>query len=204
MQQVQNTYNNDVVRFDAEIRQLPQLIDGLNQQQSELRRNNIDITDFETEQLQELKNKFSKCSQLVQDVVRVTEECSRSQQQLHRGMEQFNQQIVRVIENGSRAQERLLQKTDNFTYEMLLYKLRTSLNISGSVNGLTNDRIKQFEHFFADELLFGQQCQACFNDVQVGMQMVRLDCCQYVMCKVCTETWFANNVSCPACRIVFA
>ena len=70
--------------------------------------------------------------------------------------------------------------------------------------GLTNERIQKFEHFSADQSLVGEQCLICTDDLQVGTQMVRLDChVDHILCKKCVDKWFKDNKTCPSCRREF-
>ena len=70
--------------------------------------------------------------------------------------------------------------------------------------GLTSERIDKFEHFTADESLVGEQCLICMNDLEIGIEMVRLDChVDHILCKVCVEKWFKNHKTCPTCRHAF-
>ena len=72
------------------------------------------------------------------------------------------------------------------------------------VNGLTPERIEQFEHFAADESLVGEQCIVCLKDLEIGTQMVRLDChVSHYLCKTCTDEWFKDHKTCPTCNHVF-
>ena len=71
-------------------------------------------------------------------------------------------------------------------------------------SGLSSVRIRNFEHFEADESLVGERCVVCLDDLKVGTQMVRLDChCNHYLCKVCADTWFKDQNSCPTCRGTF-
>ena len=70
--------------------------------------------------------------------------------------------------------------------------------------GLSPERIKNFEHFTADESLVGEKCLICMSDLEIGMEMVRLDChVDHFLCKKCTDNWFKNHNTCPSCRNVF-
>ena len=70
--------------------------------------------------------------------------------------------------------------------------------------GLTSERIEKFEHFTADESLVGEQCLICMNDLEFGMEMVRLDChVDHILCKVCVAKWFKNHKTCLTCRHAF-
>ena len=66
--------------------------------------------------------------------------------------------------------------------------------------GLTDDRIRQFDTFEADDSFFGD---VCLEDVDLGRMMVLLDC-KYVVCLRCVENWFAVHKTCPTCRHQFA
>ena len=70
--------------------------------------------------------------------------------------------------------------------------------------GLTAERIGRFEHFNADESLVGEDCIICLDELQIGVQMVRLDChVNHVFCKKCTDIWFKDHKKCPLCNHVF-
>ena len=70
--------------------------------------------------------------------------------------------------------------------------------------GLPSARIQQFEKFTADESHVGDQCVICMEDVEIGRNMMRLDCDgQHTFCQVCIEGWFADHNTCPICRHKF-
>ena len=72
------------------------------------------------------------------------------------------------------------------------------------LRGLTSKRIEKFEHFDADESMAGEQCMVCLNDLEKGTKMVRLDCnADHYLCKICSDSWFKNHNTCPACRRTF-
>ena len=68
--------------------------------------------------------------------------------------------------------------------------------------GLTLKRIEKFHHFQADKSLNDEKCICCMDELQVGRVMVRLDC-EHLLCKICTDKWFADNKTCPTCRRSF-
>ena len=52
-----------------------------------------------------------------------------------------------------------------------------------SSQGLSLERIENFKHFTADESLVDEQCLICMNDLEIGMEMVRLDChVDHILC----------------------
>ena len=70
--------------------------------------------------------------------------------------------------------------------------------------GLTPARIQQFEKFAADESHVGDQCAICMDDIEVGRNMMRLNCDgHHTYCQVCIEGWFAYHNTCPLCRHAF-
>ena len=70
--------------------------------------------------------------------------------------------------------------------------------------GLTAQRIQQFEQFQADESSVDDHCVICMGDIEIGRNMMRLDCDgQHTFCQVCIEGWFAIKKTCPICRHVF-
>ena len=70
--------------------------------------------------------------------------------------------------------------------------------------GLTAQRIQQFEQFQADKSFLGDQCVICMGNIEVDRNMMRLDCDgQHNFCQVCIEGWFANHKTCPICRHPF-
>ena len=72
------------------------------------------------------------------------------------------------------------------------------------LKGLSSERINQLQQFEADEFHVGDQCQVCLEEVEVGRLMKQLDCGgRHSFCSGCTDTWFAENNTCPICRHVF-
>ena len=70
--------------------------------------------------------------------------------------------------------------------------------------GVTFQRIQQFEKFQADESFVDDQCVICMEDVEIGRIMMRLNCDgQHTFCQVCIEGWFADHRTCPVCRHKF-
>ena len=70
--------------------------------------------------------------------------------------------------------------------------------------GLTIQRIQQFELFTADESFVDDQCVICMGDIETGRNMMRLDCDgRHTFCQVCVEGWFADHNTCPICRHKF-
>ena len=70
--------------------------------------------------------------------------------------------------------------------------------------GLTAQRIQQFEQFQADKSFLGDQCVICMGNIKVDRNMMRLDCDgQHTFCQVCIEGWFATKNTCPICRHKF-
>ena len=66
--------------------------------------------------------------------------------------------------------------------------------------GLTDERIKLFESFKAEADT--DECTICLDVIQLGKEMLRLDCRHY-FCKKCISKWFDQNSSCPLCRKSF-
>ena len=77
---------------------------------------------------------------------------------------------------------------------------------AGELNkGLSPGRIRRFEHFTAGESIVGEQCIVCLDDLQVGMDMVRLDChVSHCFCKKCTDAWFKDHNKCLLCNQEFS
>ena len=70
--------------------------------------------------------------------------------------------------------------------------------------GLSPERVQQFSRFAADESHVGDQCVICMRDIEVGRNMMRLDCDgQHTFCQICIEGWFAEHNTCPICRHTF-
>ena len=70
--------------------------------------------------------------------------------------------------------------------------------------GLTPQRIQQFEQFQADDSFVGDQCVICMEDIEIGRNMMRLDCDgQHTFCQSCIEGWLADHNTCPVCRHKF-
>ena len=70
--------------------------------------------------------------------------------------------------------------------------------------GLPVQRIERFEQFQADESFVDDHCVICMADIEVGKNMMRLDCDgKHTFCQVCIEEWFATKKTCPICRHMF-
>ena len=70
--------------------------------------------------------------------------------------------------------------------------------------GLPVQRIERFEKFQADESFVDDHCVICMADIEVGKNMMRLDCDgKHTFCQVCIEEWFATKKTCPICRHMF-
>ena len=70
--------------------------------------------------------------------------------------------------------------------------------------GLLPERIQEFEQFQANESFVKDQCAICMEDVEIGRNMMRLDCDgQHTFCQVCIEGWFAEHRTCPICKHIF-
>ena len=71
--------------------------------------------------------------------------------------------------------------------------------------GLSPARIQQFQRFPADQMLAGDVCSVCLDDIEIGKMMQRLDCeGRHVFCQGCVEGWFVDHNTCPKCRHFFA
>ena len=65
-------------------------------------------------------------------------------------------------------------------------------------------RVKNFQYFPADESMAGKTCLLGTTDVEVGTEMVSLNCeGRHVFCKQCMDKWFKDNNTCPLCRQPF-
>ena len=107
----------------------------------------------------------------------------------------------RQLENESREiinlQKELQDKFNHLQHQFAIKKRRL-------FKSLLPARIQQFERFQADESHVGDQCAICMEDVEIGRNMMRLDCDgQHTFCQVCIEGWFAEHNTCPICRHIF-
>ena len=116
--------------------------------------------------------------------------------------------VMSVTGKGKINQELklLIQELDQFIVQLI----EQCSNFINSVNeiieqqGLTTQKIQQFEQFTADESFVGEQCVICMEDIEIGRNMMRLDCDgQHTFCQVCIEGWFDNHKTCPICRHAF-
>ena len=125
---------------------------------------------------------WEQLRQAVQQAHQATQQAALAMHQLQQTREQREQ----AMQRRQQAMERI---------EQLLL---------GPVNGLSPNRIGRFEHFAADESLVGEQCIVCLEDLEVGTQMVRLDChVNHYLCKTCTDEWFKDHKTCPTCNHIF-
>ena len=78
------------------------------------------------------------------------------------------------------------------------------MNRNEDRRGLTQFRIREFEHFKADESMVGEECDICMDELEVGTEMIRLDChIDHYLCEVCAYSWFRHHSTCPKCRHEF-
>ena len=85
-----------------------------------------------------------------------------------------------------------------------MYQQQIALKTGELRKCLSLQRIQQFCQFTADESFSGDQCVICQGDIEVGRNMMRLDCDgQHTFCQVCIEGWFAEHNTCPICRHIF-
>ena len=122
---------------------------------------------------------------------------------------QGNLELKIIITDDEYIKQKLTQfieELDQFTVQ-LDEQCSIFINIANAIikeQGLTSKRIQQFEKFTADESFVDDQCVICMEDIEVGRNMMRLDCDgQHTFCQVCIEGWFATKKTCPTCRHVF-
>ena len=78
--------------------------------------------------------------------------------------------------------------------------IQTFYDSEDEEQGLNPERIEKFDQFTADERFVDDQCMICFADIEIGRNMMRLDCnSQHTFCQVCIEGWFDDNKTCPIC-----
>ena len=126
--------------------------------------------------------------------------------------------LVRLREELKKIKVELNEKFDNFcsqaTQQVILNNEMNELLDSSEEDfddsddelqqGVTFQRIQQFEQFQADESHVGDQCAICMEEINIGRKMMRLECDgQHTFCKVCIEGWFADHNTCPICRHIF-
>ena len=106
------------------------------------------------------------------------------------------QEIKLLTEELDQFQVQLNEKYQHFVYIVN--------SIVNEHKGLTPEKIQQFEQFTADESFVGDQCVICMEEIEIGRNMMRLDCDgQHAFCQVCIERWFENHKTCPTCRHEF-
>ena len=109
------------------------------------------------------------------------------------------------VENGIPQMLPSQAPRGDFTYFHRVWYIDPLRNFAlHSSRGLSRKRIEKFEHFTADESLVGEKCLICMSDLEIGMEMVRLDChVDHIWCKVCVKKWFKDHKTCPTCRHAF-
>ena len=114
-------------------------------------------------------------------------------------MEQRQQAKRERRQRAMQQRQQVMQLMQQQAFEELFARTR-----GNDLTGLTAERIEKFEHFAADDSLVGEQCIVCLVDLEVGTQMVRLDChVSHYLCKSCTDEWFRNHKTCPTCNHIF-
>ena len=121
--------------------------------------------------------------------------------------EENKQEFKLLIEELEQIQVELNSKYENIMEDIRHYEERSrrlqDLN-NEEQQGLSAQRLQKFEQFQADESFVDDQCVICMGDIEIGRNMMRLDCDgQHTFCQVCIEGWFAIKKTCPICRHVF-
>ena len=154
-----------------------------------------------------LRNHCQAASSLQRSYGQHVDRQQREYQRLF-SMDGFHQQRQ---QHQPRQQHPLIQYLHNFVEQIPQNYVQVNLQMPLTVqmeepisNGLTPSRISKFEHFSADESLVGERCLICMEDVEVGVQMVRLDChVDHILCEKCAVRWFEEKNTCPTCRHSF-
>ena len=111
------------------------------------------------------------------------------------GKGKINQELKLLIQELDQFIVQLIEQCSNFI---------NSVNEIIEQQGLTPQKIQQFEQFTADESFVGDQCVICMGEIEIGRNMMRLDCDgQHTFCQVCIERWFDEHKTCPTCRHEF-
>ena len=121
--------------------------------------------------------------------------------------EENKQEFKLLIDELEQIQVELNSKYENIMEDIRHYEERSrrlqDLN-NEEQQGLSSQRLQKFEQFQADESFVDDQCVICMGDIEIGRNMMRLDCDgQHTFCQVCIEGWFAIKKTCPICRHVF-
>ena len=121
--------------------------------------------------------------------------------------EENKQEFKLLIEELEQIQVELNSKYENIMEDIRHYEERSrrlqDLN-NEEQQGLSAQRLQKFEQFQADESFVDDQCVICMGDIEIGRNMMRLDCDgKHTFCQVCIEGWFAIKKTCPICRHVF-
>ena len=110
------------------------------------------------------------------------------------------QELKLLFEEVKQFHVQLIEKHQNF----IDFVIAISNIEDDELRGLTPQRIHQFIKFTADESFVGDQCVICMGDIEIGRNMMRLDCDgQHTFCQVCIEGWFVEHKTCPICRHEF-
>ena len=131
-----------------------------------------------------------------------------------RQLERQNEDLAGIrqqfeIEQDILRRQDLREQVERIARGLYRGRLQRAMGVAGGIStssndGLTSGRIERFEHFRADETLVGEQCLVCMKDLEIGTLMVRLDChVSHFLCKICANTWFKDNKTCPTCRHEF-
>ena len=123
---------------------------------------------------------------------------------------QFNQDCAEQLASHFRKVEDLIKRGSDAaikSYINLLKRKTVYLNhmknsILNDINGLSFQRISQFENFEADEQAIENGCVICIHDISLKTPMIKLDC-KHAYCSECIRKWFEENKSCPQCRRIF-
>ena len=123
----------------------------------------------------------------------------------HRGNLEYG---IMIVGDGYVKHEltKFIKELDRFQIQLnkTFFNFRNLTKEIVSQRRLLPERIQQFDKFTAGESFVGEQCAICREDIEIGRNMMRLDCDgQHTFCQVCIVEWFENHKTCPICRHAF-
>ena len=121
---------------------------------------------------------------------------------------QESQEAIENVQLEIRKLKNENKRISTFLYVLDVKDIRFQQQLAAKIDtfrrGLSPERIQKFTQFTADQSHVGDECAICMGDIEIGRNMMRLNCDgQHTFCQVCIEGWFADHKTCPLCRHKF-
>ena len=174
-------------------RQLEQLENFKEGQRTRLIENSKQLRDHFVNDLKEIKREIARENSNAKAYTR-----NGSNKRQNKQLDYYKQSLKKLHDERTQIVNDI-KGVDQFSIE-----LKQQLNVLQQEIENKLQTLLPGRQYTADESLVGEKCGVCLNDIEVGMNMIRLSCnCEHVFCRDCVGKWVVINNNCPNCRHSF-